>query len=146
MKATIMAIVEITTCKSSSYSSALEKLDFIVQRLWVCYVGIGWKGFHDFFNIMERGLDNVVFVEFLERLPRSQARVNLFGQASKKFTGLAIPLREINVLVTGRTLNYGVTCSLFASALSNPEHMNPHVLVHVGFADKYMFLFHVWKF
>lgn len=102
-------------------------------------MGIGWKGFHDFFNIMERGLDNVVFVEFLERLTWGHVIIDLFGQASKKFTGLAIPLREINVLVTGRTSNYGVTCSLFASALSNPEHMDPHVLVNVGFADKYMF-------
>ena len=82
MKATIMAIVDIITCKSSSCSSALEKLDFIFQRLWVCDVGIGWKGFHDVFDILQRGLNNVVFVEFLERLPRSQARVNLFRQTS----------------------------------------------------------------
>ena len=94
-----MAIIEITTCKSSSRLSPLEKLDFIVQRLWVFDLGIGWNGFHDVFDILQRGLNNVVFVEFLERLPRSQARVNLFRQTSQKFTGLAIPSGKINVFV-----------------------------------------------
>lgn len=141
-----MAITEITTCNSSSRLSPLEKLDFISQRLWVFDLGIGWKGFHDIFYIMERGLGYIVFVKFLECLMRGHVIIDLFRQASEKFTGLAIPWREIDVFVTCCTLNDGVTCPLFASALSYPEHMNPHVFVNIGIADKHMFLFHVWKF
>lgn len=79
MKATMIAIIEMTTCKSSSRLSPLEKLDIICQRFWVFDGGIGWKGFHDVFDIMQRGMNYIVFVEFLECLSRSQARVNLLG-------------------------------------------------------------------
>lgn len=99
MKANTIAITDIMTCISSSFSSSFEKFDFIVQILWGYYVDIGWKGFHDVFDIMQRGMDYVVFVEFLERLPWSHARVNLLRQTSEKFTCLAIPFSKVNVFV-----------------------------------------------
>lgn len=68
MNANTIAITEIITCWSSSNLTPLEMLDFIVQILWVCYVGSGRKGFDDLKNVIESGLCKIVFVELFKRL------------------------------------------------------------------------------
>ena len=99
MNAAIIAMTEMITCWSSSRSTPFEKLDFICQILWVFYVGIGWKRFHDVFDIMQRGLNYIVFVEFLKCLSGRQILVNLFGQVAKEIAYLAVPDCKINIFV-----------------------------------------------
>ena len=53
MNANTIAMTEMITCWSSSNLTPLEMFDFIVQILWVWYVGSGRKGFDDLKNVIE---------------------------------------------------------------------------------------------
>lgn len=99
MNANTIAMTEMITCWSSSNLTPLEMFDFIVQRLWGYYVGIGWKGFDDLKNVIERGLGNIVFVELFKRLSGRKIWINLLRQVPEKFTYLAVPDCEINIFV-----------------------------------------------